>query len=73
MVASSAPEPDYRGEVEVKTLAVVRDRAGAWRIKDTPALSMKDVDAQAKMRRVLWILRVDDKELPGAPVASAGR
>lgn len=68
--ASSSPEPDWRGEVEVKTIAVARGLGGLWRIQDSPAVSMRSVDARAKMRRVLWIVRVDEKDLPGAPVLS---
>jgi hypothetical protein len=70
LARSSAAEPDWRGQVELKTLAVVRTRAGTWRLKDTPALSMRSVDARQKLARVLWIVRVDDAELPGAPILS---
>ena len=31
---------------------------------------MRSVDAQAKLRRVLWIVRIDEGELAGAPVLS---
>jgi hypothetical protein len=67
---SSAPTPDWRGEVEVKSLAVVRAEGGRWRIKDGPALSMRSVDAAAKCARVLWVVRVDEGEVAGAPVLS---
>jgi hypothetical protein len=67
---SSDASPDWRGEVEVKTLAVVRAAGADWRLKDGPALSMRSIDAGAKLARVLWIIRVDDGEVPGAPVLS---
>jgi len=67
---SSSPRPDWRGEVEVKSLAVVRAEGGRWRIKDGPALSMRSVDAAQKCARVLWVVRVDEREIAGAPVLS---
>jgi hypothetical protein len=67
---SSDAAPDWRGQVEVKTIAVARTRGGRWRLKDTPALSMRSVDATAKLARVLWVVRVDDAEIAGAPVLS---
>jgi hypothetical protein len=53
-------EPDWRGEVEVKTVPVVRDRGGLWRVKEDPAVSMDGVAPQSKLGRVLWIARVAD-------------
>ena len=67
---SSEARPDWRGEVEVKTIAVVRAEAGAWRITDGPALSRRDVDALAKLRRVLWVVRVDEGEIGDSPILS---
>lgn len=59
------PEPDWRGEVEIKTVAVVRDRSGWWRVKEDPAVSMEHAAPLAKLQRVLWIARVaDDAESP---------
>jgi hypothetical protein len=58
-------EPDWRGEVEIKTVPVVRDRSGFWRVKEDPAVAMEHADAPAKLARVLWIARVaDDPESP---------
>ncbi len=54
-------EPDWRGEVEIKTVPVVRDRSGFWRVKEDPAVSMESVAAPAKLGRVLWIARVADQ------------
>jgi hypothetical protein len=70
LARSSSPRPDWRGEVEVKSLAVVRAEAARWRIKDGPALSMRSVDAAAKLARVLWIVRIDEGEVAGAPILS---
>jgi len=67
---SSNSAPDWRGEVELKSLAVVRAEGGRWRIKDGPALSMRSVDAAAKLARVLWVVRIDEGEVSGAPVLS---
>lgn len=55
------PEPDWRGLVEVKSVPVVRDRAGWWRVKEDPAIAMAQVDPRVKLRRVLWIARVGDE------------
>lgn len=51
-------EADWRGEIEIKSVPVVRDRAGWWRVKEDPAISMEAVDPRIKLRRVLWIVRV---------------
>lgn len=53
-------EPDWRGEVEIKTVPVVHDLAGWWRVKEDPAIAMADVDPLLKLRRVLWVARVAD-------------
>ena len=53
-------EPDWRGEVELKTVPVVRDRGGLWRVKEDPAVSMDSVAPESKLGRVLWIARVAD-------------
>jgi hypothetical protein len=55
-------EPDWRGEVELKTVPVVRDRAGLWLVKEDPAVSMAAVAPESKLGRVLWIARVADAE-----------
>lgn len=70
LARSSASAPDWRGEVECKSIAVVRAGGGAWRLKDGPALAMRGVDAAAKCRRLLWLVRVDEGEVPGAPILS---
>ena len=67
---SSLAVPDWRGQVEVKTVAVARATGGRWRLKDGPALSMRGVDALAKLRRVLWVVRVDEGVVGDSPVLS---
>ena len=44
-----AAEPDWRGEVEVKTVPVVRDPGGLWRVAEDPAVSMADVAPERKL------------------------
>ena len=63
-----ASEPDWRGEVEVKTVPVVRDPGGLWRVSEDPAVSMADVAPERKLGRVLWVARVADD--PASPVLS---
>src|SRR5262249_33920928 len=65
---SSESAPDWRGEVEVKTVAVVRALGARWRLKDGPAISMRSVDAGRKLARVLWVVRIDAGEVADAPV-----
>lgn len=60
--------PDWRGEVEVKTVPVFRGRTGLWRVKEDPAVCMERADPQAKLERVLWIARVADE--PRSPILS---
>ena len=61
VVETGRPEPDFQGEVEVKTVPVVRDRSGWWRVKEDPAISMEGAAPLAKLRRVLWIARAADE------------
>lgn len=65
LVEDGFSEPDWRGEVELKTIPVVRDRGGLWWVKEDPAVSMETARPLAKLARVLWIARVaDDDESP---------
>jgi hypothetical protein len=65
VVEHNCAEPDWRGEVEIKTLPVVVDRSGFWRVKEDPAVSMENSRPIAKLLRVLWIARVaDDRRSP---------
>jgi hypothetical protein len=52
-------EPDWRGDVELKTVAVARDPSGWWRIAEDPAIAMVGEPALAKLARTLWLARSD--------------
>jgi hypothetical protein len=56
-------EPDWRGDVEIKTVPVARDPSGLWRIVEDPAIAMIDDAghraAVAKLQRTLWLARAD--------------
>lgn len=61
-------EPDWRGEVEIKTVPVIRDRSGSWRVSEDPAVAMVGPRPLYKLQRVLWVARIADDPL--APVLS---
>ena len=53
-------EPDWRGDVELQTVAVARDPSGLWRIVEDPAIAMlAEGGALAKLQRTLWLARTD--------------
>jgi hypothetical protein len=52
-------EPDWRGDVEVKTVPVAREPGGLWRIVEDPAIAMAGEPALAKLQRTLWLARSD--------------
>jgi len=55
-----AEEPDWRGDVEIKTVPVARDASGLWRVVEDPAIAMLDEHgAIAKLQRTLWLARTD--------------
>jgi hypothetical protein len=51
-------EPDWRGDVEVKTVPVGRDPTGRWRVVEDPAIAMLGEPVLAKLQRTLWLVRV---------------
>ena len=52
--------PDWRGDVEIKTVAIAREPGSArWRIVDDPAIAMVDEPVLAKLQRTLWLARAD--------------
>ncbi|HEU4732579.1 MAG TPA: hypothetical protein VFT22_32010, partial [Kofleriaceae bacterium] len=59
IVERNEREPDWRGDVEVKTVPVARDPAGWWRIVEDPAIAMAGEPALAKLARTLWLARAD--------------
>jgi hypothetical protein len=53
-------EPDWRGDVELKTVPVAVDRgSGRWRVVEDPAIAMVGELAIAKLQRTLWLVRAD--------------
>lgn len=55
-------EPDWRGDVEVKTVPIATDRTtGLWRVVEDPAIAMvgDGRTALAKLQRTLWLARAD--------------
>src|SRR5439155_19624534 len=55
-----ADEPDWRGDVELKTVPVAREPSGLWRIVEDPAIAMiAEGSAVAKLQRTLWLVRAD--------------
>ena len=45
-------EPDWRGDVEVKTLPVARDASGLWRVREDPAIAMIPPDVAKRLGSV---------------------
>lgn len=62
VVERGAGEPDWRGDVEIKTVPVRRDPGGLWQVTEDPAVAMLDGRPLAKLQRVLWLARAS---LPG--------
>jgi len=57
IVERNEREPDWRGDVEVKTVPVARDPTGWWRVVEDPAIAMANEPAFAKLQRTLWLAR----------------
>ena len=73
LVERSEREPDWRGDVEVKTVAIARDPSGWWRVVEDPAIAMAGEPALAKLARTLWLARADvdaDHAIPGSNIAA---
>jgi hypothetical protein len=50
--------PDWRGDVELKTVPVAPEADGAWRVAEDPAIAMRGAAPPvAKLQRVLWLVR----------------
>lgn len=63
VVERGIDEPDWRGDVEIKTVPIAREPSGLWRIVEDPAIAMlSEAGALAKLQRTLWLARasVDD-------------
>ena len=52
-------EPDWRGDVEIKTVPVAREPSGLWRVVEDPAIAMTAAHALAKLQHTLWLARAD--------------
>jgi hypothetical protein len=59
VVERNEREPDWRGDVEIKTVPVARDPSGWWRVVEDPAIAMVGEPAFAKLARTLWLARSD--------------
>ncbi len=56
----NASEPDWMGEIEVKTIPV-RKKNGLWTVKEDPAITMDSGSPYHKLQRVLWIARTTEE------------
>jgi hypothetical protein len=52
-------EPDWRGDVEIKTVPIAREASGRWRFVEDPAIAMVGELATTKLVRTLWLARAD--------------
>jgi hypothetical protein len=59
VVERGGDEPDWRGDVEIKTVPVEREQSGLWRVVEDPAIAMVGELAAAKLQRTLWLARTD--------------
>ena len=60
VIERGGDEPDWRGDVEIKTVPVAIDASGLWRIVEDPAIAMAfERSAIAKLQRTLWLARTD--------------
>jgi hypothetical protein len=73
VIERGVDEPDWRGDVEIKTVPVAREPSGLWRIVEDPAIAMvypagrsesgllqpREAGALAKLQRTLWLARTD--------------
>lgn len=50
-------EPDWRGDVEVKTVPVAQEPTGHWRVVEDPAIAMIGERGLSKLQRTLWLAR----------------
>ena len=50
-------EPDWRGDVEIKTVPVAREASGHWGVVEDPAIAMVGEGGLAKLQRTLWLAR----------------
>jgi hypothetical protein len=56
-VRETGDEPDWQGDVEIKTVPIARDPSGLWRVVEDPAIAMVGEGVIAKLQRTLWLAR----------------
>lgn len=54
---TGSDEPDWRGDVEIKTVPVAQEASGLWRVVEDPAIAMVGDGVIAKLQRTLWLAR----------------
>ncbi len=74
IVEAGRDEPDWRGDIEVKTVPVAQEASGHWGIVEDPAIAMVG-DGQgggslAKLQRTLWLARATVSAGSSAPDAT---
>lgn len=57
LVERGHEEPDWRGDVEVKTVPVAAEPSGYWGVVEDPAIAMVGEGGLAKLQRTLWLAR----------------
>jgi hypothetical protein len=57
VVERGLDEPDWRGDVEIKTVPVAREANGYWNVVEDPAIAMVGERGIAKLQRTLWLAR----------------
>lgn len=76
IVERGLDEPDWRGDVEVKTVPVAQGANGYWSIVEDPAIAMvgegQGGGTFAKLQRTLWLARatVPGTDAPDATIVS---
>lgn len=64
IVERGLDEPDWRGDIEVKTVPVAQEASGHWGIVEDPAIAMVGEGrgvGLAKLQRTLWLARASIK------------
>lgn len=57
LVEHGRGEPDWRGDVEVKTVPIAQQASGHWGVVEDPAIAMVGEGGLAKLQRTLWLAR----------------
>jgi hypothetical protein len=73
VVEKGLDEPDWRGDVEIKTVPVEREGNGYWNVVEDPAIAMVGEGGIAKLQRTLWLARatiIDDNGDEDATIVS---